>query len=386
MVTVKDDSESEADADSEAGEIDLDLVSKARIQTNLRELKIPFPKLATLKGLVGLLATHYAEQHQNRVVMAVCERCGGVGPEALPACPFCGELNGAGGPASSVIGGGDSEVADSLTTIEHAAEVLAPVVGHSINTQPMTALARVRRTAGTEDQLEVAVGKIQMFKRTQQESSWDIGHQLNLINAEDADHPALWRLRKGPDGKAGIYDTFKAFLRAECGISARMAAALMHVASEYRRDQITLTGTSKLEVVLNAPEPERKDLLAQAATTPVRELREKVKQLNIAAGKHGPKRAARQQLAAKQAAPKVEKRDFESGLTTMVLAKPKGRAWLYRENKDAKGKLIAATQLSDNWGWIEGQNGVRLVLRVVKTKSGQLQVQWEGKREEVAAE
>ena len=386
MVTTKSDeaesdSETEATADSEAGEINLEVVNKARILSNLRALKIPTSKIATVKGLAGLLAKHYDEQHRAGVTMALCDRCDAKGPESLEACPFCGEPNGD-AAASSLIGGGDSEVADSIGAIERAETALAPVVGKSVNLVPIADInaRRPKAPLATEDQLEVAVGLIQGYKRTFNENSWDIGHQLLLIAEETKDRPAMWRTRKLPDGSQA-YDTFKAFLRAECGVNSRMAAVAMHIAKTYKRDQVALTGTTKIEIVLSAPENKRTALLASAGNTPVRKLRDKVRQLNIAEGKHSKKREVRQERAVKERAKRDVKTDEASGLVTVVLEKPKGKLWLYRQNKDAKGKLIPATQVSDNWGWLEAKNGVRLVFTVKKTASGQLQISYETKRE-----
>jgi len=376
------------ESDSEKKGIDLEKCDKQRMRAACQTAKLVIPAKAEAVVLAELLTAHYTKQRAQGVDMAICDKCNGVGPAAHPRCPFCGELNSP--PESSAIGGGSESEADSsmaLATVEEKGHIVP--AGQSVFTRPVVAAGRPPAKA-TEGELEVEVGNLQRFKRTFSENSWDIGNSLNRIAAETPDRPALWKLRMEEDGKTPAYQNFKGFLRAETGISWRMAQGLMAVASKYRREDVALTGTAKLEVVLNAPPSERKRLLATAQTTPLKKLRAHVKELNIAAGRGEAQRKGKETLAANRAAAgkttaeKPVKAAPGTGLTTLVLPRPKGSIWLYRRNKDNEGKNIRATQLSDNYGWIDAQNGVQLMLTVEKLPDNKgLKVHYEAKRVEV---
>jgi hypothetical protein len=358
--------------DSEKQGIDLERCNAARIRVNLRTAKIAPAAKGSIAELAQQLNAHYEKQlREQRVEMAQCDRCRAVGPAAFDACPFCGELNGA--PSSSAIGGGsDSEADSSLAAARVEEKGLIVPAGQNVFTRPIVRVEKLRPIA-TENELEVAVGNIQRYKRTFSENCWDIGNELNRIAEESSENPALWRLRMDEDGKAPSYTTFKAFLRAEVGFSARMADGLMYAAKTYQREQLALTGMAKLEIVLNAPPKAREKLLAAAGTTPVRQLREKVRELNIAAGRGEAQRKGKETLKAKQLekAKSHEKAEEKAdGLTTIVLAKPKGQIWLYRRTKNVEEKPVRTTQLSDNYGWIDAQNGMQILLSVLKMPDG----------------
>lgn len=394
-------SEGSNDESSNGGAgVKLEFANKQRILANLRAQKVKVEKDMSNADLVGLLVAHYHLQRTQGIEMVQCDRCNGVAPEALSACPFCGEPNES--PESSAIGGGESEPdtprtlarSNALARVEPAQTSLVPARAKSFEQtkKDLAAQTAERDRAAfmsslppaNESSLEEVVGEIQGFKRTFYENSWDIGNRLLVLAAEDDKRPALWRMRKKEGGQAApAYDSWKAFLRAECGFSDRMARTLMHMSRSYRRDEIMLTGTSKIEIVLNAPEPERKRLLERASTTPVRELRAQVRDLNIAAGKAPGRRVARQERAVKERAVRDAKSDATTGLMTLVLASNKSAAWLWKREKDAKGNLVPAEKLDgDNYGWIEGKNGVRFVFSVVQHPSGQLQVVFEARRED----
>lgn len=391
--------------DSDKQGIDLEVCNRQRVMQRLRILKIPVAKEADLKTAVSLLETRYRTDYEkNGVASSICDRCNGVVPQELEVCPFCGEAFNA--PESSRIGGGSSEI-DSEATIERGETALA-TAAKTVFVAPIAPNARPIPKP-TEDQLEVAVGNIQRMKRTFGENAWDIGNELNRIAHETAERPALWRLRTGlaaDDVKKGggkvAYDNFQQFLRAEIGMSMRMAKSLQHVAREYTRDEVPLHSVAKIEIVLTAPEPERKRLMAKAATTPLRELRTMTRDLNLAAGRGEKQRKGVATVKARKAqleianapapapAPEIVGKkgkavpveEAKSPLLTMVLGKASGKFPLYREQKDAKGKLTPAHSASDAYGWFETQNGITFTLKLDKTADGKLIVRYTAKRAE----
>ena len=378
------------------GHPNIDLASRSRVIGHLGTLGIKVAKTIGVADAVTKLLAHYKSAHDAGDAMAICERCGGMGPHAAPDCPFCGEANGDPESSSMVE---SSSIAESSTSLALREEQLAPVVQKgSILARPQQIVPRSVKK-GTEDDLEVAVGNIQRFKRTFSENSWDIGHELNLIETESKERPALWRLRKDDGETKPAYDSFRAFLRAECGFSLRMAKTLQFIASTYSRDQVTLSGTAKIEIVLSAPAHEHAALLKSAPTTPLRQLRSKVQALNLASGRGEAQRKGKATLAAKKskeqpalpgtttetpapagteapAAPapsgttKAEKpatpAATENGALTVVLGKLKGKIVLYRKQPDAKGKLTPAHSVTDATGWLEGISGARIAFTVEK--------------------
>jgi hypothetical protein len=364
------------DSDEEVCGVKIDLVDKGRLIRCAKEHKIAIPKGAALPALVEAVAVHFTKERKAGKEMLQCDRCGGVAPESIEVCPFCGEVSGE-TEESSVIGGVSVDAPSERVRAAKTETALATVDRSTLTTTAPVVVVPKKHVPQTEHQLEVVIGRIQELKRDFSRNTWEIGQQVILLTKETKDQPALWRMRKEDDGVTPKYKDFKAFLRAEVGFSYRMAENCKYLVENYTMEKLQLVSTSKMEIVLNAPPGERKKLIRGAATMPVRQLREKVRDLNIAAGKHDKRRAARQERAKKELAAKDDKK----GVVTFTLPGKKGKIWLYREHADAKGKFIKANSLTDNYGWIEGVNGVRLVLKVVKDVNG-MRVLYEARREE----
>jgi hypothetical protein len=360
--------------------VKIDCVDKGRLARCAKELKIEVPKGAGITDLVEAVAVHFTKERKQGKQMLACDRCGGVAPEALDPCPFCGEPSGGDeGTESSAIGGNsDPDPPSVMERAQQTETALARVERSTLSTTAAAVVVPRKLPPQTEDHLEEVIGELQRLKRSFAENTWQIGQRVLELTRETKDRPALWRLRKEDDGVTQRYKDFKAFLRAEVGFSFRMAENCAYLAETYTEEKLSLVSTSKMEIVLNAPPKEREKLIRSgaAATLPVRQLREKVRELNIKAGKHDKRRAARQERAKRENAAK----DEASGVVTFTAPGKKGRIWLYRRAKDATGKLTKAHSLSDNYGWIEGRNGVRLVLSVEKDAAG-LHVRWEARRE-----
>ena len=137
--------------------------------------------------------------------------------------------------------------------------------------------------------------------------------------------------------------------------------------------------------------PDDADDLAErhyVGTKTAAEIREVVKGANIQEGKklkaEGKKDPLEKRTAARQERAKRENaaKDAAKGVTTFVLEGSRVTAKLYRENKDADGKLIQASSVTDAWGWIDGKNGVQLVFRLEKNEDGRLKIVFRAKREE----
>jgi hypothetical protein len=365
--------------------VKLETLDEGRLEKYAKEQKIKWDKKAGIKGLVEAVVAQHSLL--SREALCICDKCEGLVPDELEICPFCGEpLLPGESEASSVIGGGESEPdsPSEQARTEKGKTALARVET-PVHMMPNIPKA-VTLPVATEDLLERTVGEIQRLKRGYAENVWDLGKRLVEIAQEVPNRPALWTIRKGEDGKTQLYDSFKAFVRAEIGMVMSDVYSAMHVHTHYSREDFQLYSAQKVRIVLNAPEGEQKRLMREAQTLPLRQLREHVRDLNIAAGKHEKRRAARQKRATKE----VEARDAKKGVVTVstkdvtfLLTQATGKINLVKKEKNKDGELVAAKQVGDDaWGWIEGKNGVRLVLLLGRRPDGQLTIRYQSKRED----
>jgi hypothetical protein len=387
----------------------------------IKELKILKEAAAGDSELLVETVVGHITAKMKAIQMASCDRCNGIAPDTLDFCPFCGEVNGE--PESeaddSSLAASEADAPSVMERAQRTETALARIVDSALvkkADKPMAAPV----VAGSEDDLEEAVGIIQSLKRNWEQNAWDLGEQLAKIYDEAPGHPALWKLRKDEEngGVTQLYKTFKDFLRAETGFSYEMAMSCMYVRREFTREQITMQPSSKIKIVLNAPEKDQKKLFAIAQATPVRQLREKVRESNIAAGAMkkadgkrqlkllGERREAgdiddkeyeqeakkiakeskdptekRREARQERAKTEAKVRDAAKGIRTIALPWQKAKVALFRESKDAKGKFIPAHSVADAWGWVEGKNGVFLVFKLIKDPQGHLKLSFEVKDE-----
>ncbi len=384
------------------GELDLE---RAAGYAKTLGLKLS-PKLASDPAeVVAAIAGHLAKAYKGKPDdLAKCDNCGGVSPADLEECPFCGEEGEASDEAASAPASGEeeeseSEVATSLPDSERTLdasrkhESALALRGGSVSAlaqgapvEPKFDLSRLELP--TRDALEDAVGQCQILRRSWQRNAWELGKQVYRLSVEGPDRPALWTLAVEDDGTQK-YKHFRDFVRGELGMSHDSAIACRYAFRTYRPEEVEVSAVSKMSIVLNAPKKELKLLLEQAKTMPVRELREKVRDLNIMEGKRleaaGKKDPTKKRREARQERAKTENaaRDEKKGVFTFVMQKGRTTRPLFKLLPDKNGKLVAAASFNDSCGWLEGTNGTKLKFRLVKTPTGRHTIVFETEREDV---
>ena len=354
--------------------VKVDKVEEKRLRTFAKTLGLKVPK--GIEAAITSVTERMLEDRKKPDAgeYIACETCDGISSKDLACCPYCGE-------------GGD---VDDDEDEKAEATPAGPEEEHGKKSNGLAIVngkaTIVHATPGQD--LKRILGQVRGYVRDWTNSAWDIGEQLVLLSQESPERPALWRLLKDPDGVKAKYRTFAAFVKEEIGISDEMARTTLWAVQEYRREQLAGFTLSKLSIVLNAPESQQKKILAAVGTKTAAEIREVVKGANIQEGKklkaEGKKDPLEKRTAARQERAKRENaaKDAAKGVTTFVLEGSRVTAKLYRENKDADGKLIQASSVTDAWGWIDGKNGVQLVFRLEKNEDGRLKIVFRAKREE----
>ena len=360
--------------------VDLAKVDEKRLKQYMRETGIKFgPKDDAEKLVKNVMMKMSDDSQRDPEKFLLCDACNGISPNDV-TCPFCGEVDAAADETAA-----EDRSQNVLTSEEKEAPKrngLAKLNGHS------NGAAMVPHKAPTpKAHLKGLLDETREFVRNWQNTAWDIGDRLIRLSQETSDAPALWKLLKAEDGVQQRHKSFAAFTKAEFGLSEEMTRTCLYAAKEYSREQLLGFTVSKLSIVLNAPESQQKKLLEKAGTKTAAELRASVKELNIKEGKklkaEGKKDPREKRTAARQDRAKRENaaKDASKGVTTFVLDGSKATAKLWRESKDAHGKLTPASSVTDAWGWIDGKNGVQLVFKLEKTADGKLKVRFEAKRD-----
>ena len=271
---------------------------------------------------VKKLAAYYNDNQAGDI--AQCDQCGGRSPSDLAVCPYCGDCAEVEKPAPAVEDGPAVEEtpepveapkaekkgrtkkakaeAAPETVVEEAPKatpkavdpVVVPVneeTGIGGHTPSKKALAKVlpaiENTLGTPAfataKLDAAVADVQAAKSRGAVAMWDLGVKIAKIYDE-----ALFKSRLDDDGSPS-YKGFEAFCAAELGMSHTNAFSLMDVAKAYTSEQVTKLGTTKLSLVLKAPEESREEILGKAANKSVREVADEVKAARKEKGAPAPK-------------------------------------------------------------------------------------------------
>lgn len=163
----------------------------------------------------------------------VCEvkdgGCGGEFTEAFELCPFCGKAD-------------EDEGTNGKST------KLA---------KPIEALPKTLTKFSDKD-LDSDVKDIIALKHQTAMSMWDLGVAIKQNHDRD-----FWKLRRGEDG-GPKYRNVKQFWAEELGFSHTYCYSLMDIAANFKKEDVKKVGTSKLALILRAPEKKRAGLLKSA--------------------------------------------------------------------------------------------------------------------------
>ena len=265
-----------------------------------------------LKDAVAALASYYNLNQKGDI--AQCDVCGGRSPADLSCCPYCGDgaeveakaevvtepkaeakaeakAEVVTEPKAEAKKGRTKKAKEVVTepkaeaTAEAKAEAKAEVVTETkaiVKASSKTAIA-LETPAFATAKLDAAVADVQSAKARGAVAMWDLGAKIARIYDEQ-----LFKSRLADDGKP-VYKGFEAFVVAELGMSHTNAFSLMDVAKAFTSEQVAKLGTTKLSLVLKAPDESREEILGKAAHKSVREVADEVKAARAEKGKPAPK-------------------------------------------------------------------------------------------------
>jgi len=342
------------------------------------KFKIKPPANATLEQEVRALAK-YLKTKTPAAQIADCDVCGGDSDVRLECCPYCGI--------------GDEEAAKAAKAPAKAAEK-APAKAAEKPTPPTRQQAAAKAKGApslalvpppkdgpakgkTEADLDKGVKRVAALKAAGAVCIWELGGEVARLYDE-----RLYMLRKTKSGH-GRYKNWNQFVQVELGMSTSYSYKLMDVSKLFRKEDLQV-GVSKLSLMIQVPEKERKQLLEKArdgmsASDVAKEVKE------MTAGK-GPRATGRDGFkggaagAAKGVTTAAAKRANEVTVATQL-----GRVTipLYQRassKKDAEPKR-AKTLAQDPHGKEELISGMVVHYRLVKQAKG-LALVVERRREE----
>ena len=338
----------------------MSMVDTATLETVVKKLGVKVEEGAPLDEKVRALSAYFTARSGE---MLQCDHCAGVSPYKYKVCPFCGDRFESAADEAPAVSEPDSS--RSLVRAAKRAEGGATLAVAASNT-PEKKL--------TEEDLNTTVGKINELKADWLSNTWELGRWIKVVHDK-----VLWQLRSGDAGEV-LYKSFEDWRRTELGISKPLTYGFMSTAAAFSKEQAERYGWTKLNIILQVPEKERPKLVkAVEAGATQKQLVKAAKELNVAAGKGGrgrkPKKVATAPKPADVTVP-------EGSVSAIFHVAKKMKAWAYRSEKDARGELVAAKQIDDlPWGWVELENGVRLVVGLRRAPTGQLQFVLEARRD-----
>jgi hypothetical protein len=370
-----------ADKEQLVNGVKIALVKQAMVIAALKAEEVEVPK--TLPEQVAALLDRYAA-NTKRDKLAKCVACGGIAPDALEVCPFCGD----GGPEVS------EEVADVAEQVVQEAQAKPTkhkATPERVDAAPTTALAKVQPVAvverleivgetekPTQQLLDTVTQKLLAMKSSLALHYWHLGRQGKVVLDRE-----LWKMRTDAAGKP-VYTTFNQWCEKELRMKAKVFYGLMDAAAEFTEDQARRLGMTKLQLVMGAPKNAKAELMAAAeAGASKREIAERVKQERAKAGvtkrqtgrggdKIPPGKGGRLS-AAEKAAGKTKRDTAATGRMTVAMVEGKVRldAWCKPAKRDEDPK--PAKRLADEpYTKLELTNGVVMFLSLAQKPSGQI--------------
>lgn len=340
------------------------------------------------------LSLYFREQYPDEDDLCKCEPCGGEGPVELPACAFCGlvaPVDGSTDTASlaTQIAAEEPKAKKSKKnkeageepgeTIMEAAATVTHLNGKAKKSTAL-ALAAVPAEAEaimlTSADLDASVARVVTLKGLAATSYWALGDELRKINENK-----LWKLRTNPKGKAK-YTSFDQFVEQEAKLSHSYAYSLIEIATTFAEEDVKLFGTTKLTLMLKVAPEDLPKIKEVAKTKSRRALAVEVEKVVKERG-HGSARAKSEQhaKAGKKGGAKIKERAVAKTHDKITVASIEGRKTvkLYAKpdnirNIDWSSLKRAKTVDAMPFGKLELTNEVSIYLSVVKSKTGELEI------------
>ncbi len=381
--------------------VNLDVATAEIMLASCAELSIEVKKGQEQDAgvLAGLLVAHYRKS-VNKEELFECEECGGVFPD-MKRCPYCGDSddeeedvkdkgkkeakkNDKPAAETSQDKPADAKPAEpkgkgkggKVAKIENPAKDKKP--GSEIVPAADAAL-----TGLSVKDLDDATKEVLRLKVASGVSMHELGSKLQEIHEKQ-----LWKLRTDDKGKP-TYRSFDAYCSAEIKMSHTACYGLINVAQHYTPEKMQQIGTSKLVLILKAPEEDREELERQAASGQSKsQIQKRVAALRAQKGVPTPKAPKVARGGSPLAASAASKgRKSEHITIVSVLGKKTVQAYCKPAKKgDALEAVVVPKHVKD---WLERQqpfagdnlgNGVREVFVLAVDAKDRLQVRIDRKR------
>jgi hypothetical protein len=328
---------------------------------SLGKLKLPID--GSKGDLAERLEAHFLAAFQPAKRMK-CPDCKGVSAKALDACPYCGATD------EPPTNGKSTNMSDTTTATTTA----------TMTAIDKAATAAVALPEGvTVEALDLGVTKVTRLKGEAAVNFHKLGQAIREIYDGQ-----LWKARAEGEGAAAKpkYTSFQTFCAAELGMTSVSAFKMMDVSKAFTEDDVRKFGASKLDLMLKVPEEHRPALLAKAeAGAGKRELGAAVADIKDKTGTKDSKRETGRKKTPKKPAKKsagtAQKAEAKEGqLVALLKAGVEKFPMFKKPEKGAKGEPIAAKVLEDQpYAVIDTENGVRIMVAVLKGKDDQIFLQ-----------
>jgi hypothetical protein len=192
--------------------------------------------------------------------MGKCDNCGGVSPDTLDACPFCGRV----GKVHDKEGNG---------AVDGKAQSLVPYKRTRItkaDSKPAVATPSitVMETLAPAPELDQIVRRIHILKAEASLNLWKLGSEIAEVHVKN-----LWKHRKREDGKPA-YTSFVEWCHAELGMSRQNAFDLIDLSNYYDEQQVRRFGKESLVLLCKAPEASKAEIMAEMEAGKLRTTRQ----------------------------------------------------------------------------------------------------------------
>lgn len=329
---------------------------------------------ATVPEMVGQLVGHYRKTAPDVKKLAQCD-CGGVFPNELKVCPYCGDVDDAAPKVESSAATTRSDVSPAATKAAKKVKLdRPPKMAIVKNSQLPPELVNI-----TVDVLDKATAEIIKLKTGSAKAMWELGVKIREVHDRQ-----LYKLRTNDDGKP-TYRTFEQYCAAEVQMSGNACYDLIKVAEHYTQETVALLGTSKLRLILKAPEEDRAALeqkaMAGASTNALRRDVKTKKKKTVA-----PK-AERTTVTGKPAPPVGKGRQLEHLTIVSVIGKKTLPCYVKPQKRgdplvpvSCPAKVQEWLAKSQPFAFDDVVNGVREVMALTSNSKGELQIKIDRKR------
>lgn len=317
-----------------------------------------------------------------------CQKCKGIGDINEDTCSYCGHDEG--DPVEVVQKTEQPNPKEAPVT---TTETATPKKENGATRTAKAAAALVvddtkpSSMIRAERDLDQAVDGVRKAMTDAAFSGWKLGVLIGEIKNGN-----LWKLRTVKDDKTGKekarYQTFDAFCINELQMTPRSANNWATVAANFSEDQVKTVGSSKLQLILQAP-PEARPAIQKMAedNVPAREIKKHVKKAR--------KESKTTETTRTSAATAANEKKASAKTITVANVLGSKNIKLYKRPASLKGvdfdkgvdkdgaALPRAKKLADEpCGYEELENGVTQFYAIMESASGELVLKVMRKREE----